>query len=344
MVIETDITKMFGIKHPIFGAPMGPFYTTELTIAVSEAGGCGVLSHTNLFGKVSFDEMKKNLLHVVEHTDKPFGFNIRTARMQPDAMKLCRVVPKFILGNPKLREQVRYAITSAGTARMLQQSKYYQELKEKTEIKNFHVAPAFWLAGKCIDAGVDGLVVTGTEGGGHQAYEKVGLLVLLQQVRQQYPDILILACGGIANGLGLASALSAGAGAIAMGSRFIASEESEFHEKYKNVVPPGKAFDTTLVTGYLAPIRLWKNNYTAHHDLVQSKSEKLAKEKEMSLTELMEDQKFYEMIYEGRIEDGAVPLGQSIGAINSIETVKDIIENIVSEAEIHLKKAYSYIK
>jgi NAD(P)H-dependent flavin oxidoreductase YrpB (nitropropane dioxygenase family) len=64
----------------------------------------------------------------------------------------------------------------------------------------------------------------------------------------------------------------------------------------------------------------------------------------MTLTELMEDQKFYEMIYEGRIEDGAVPLGQSIGAINSIETVKDIIENIVSEAEIHLKKAYSYIK
>ena len=58
----------------------------------------------------------------------------------------------------------------------------------------------------------------------------------------------------------------------------------------------------------------------------------------------MEDQKYYEMIYDGRIEDGAVPLGQSIGAINSIENVKDIIETIVKEAEIHLKKANSYIK
>ena len=344
MVLETDITRMFGIKHPIFGAPMGPFYTTELTIAVSEAGGCGVLSHTNLFGKVSLDEVKKNMLHVIEHTDKPFGFNIRTARMQPDAMKLCRSVPKFIMSNPKLREQVRYAITSAGTARMLQQSKSYQELKEKTEIKNFHVAPAFWLAGKCIDAGVDGLVVTGTEGGGHQAYEKVGLLVLLQQIRQQYPDIPIIACGGLANGLGLAAALAAGAGAIAMGSRFIASEESEFHERYKNVVPPAKAFDTTLVTGFLAPIRLWKNNYTAHHDLVNNKEEKIKIENEMSVADLMEDQKYYEMIYYGKIEDGAVPLGQSVGAINSIEKVKEIIENIVSEAEIHLKKAVSYIK
>jgi len=81
MVIETNITKMFGIKHPIIGAPMGPFYTTDLTVAVSEAGGLGVLSHTNLFGGSPIEEMKKNMLYVVEHTDKPFGFNVRTARM-----------------------------------------------------------------------------------------------------------------------------------------------------------------------------------------------------------------------------------------------------------------------
>ena len=344
MVIETDVTKMIGIKHPIFGAPMGPFYTTELTIAVSEAGGCGTLSHTNLFGKVSVAEMKKDMLHVIEHTDKPFGFNIRTARMQPDAQTLCRQIPKFIMSNPKLKEQVRYAITSAGTARMLQKSKAYQKLKEKSEIKNFHVAPAFWLAGKCIDAGVDGLVVTGTEGGGHQAYEKIGLLVLMQQIRQQYPDIPIIACGGLANGFGMASALAAGAGAVAMGSRFIASIESEFHERYKAVVPPAKATDTTLVTGFLAPIRLWNNNYTGHHGLVSSKEEKIAEEKELTMEMLIDDQRYYEMIYDGKIEDGAVPLGQSIGAINSLEHVKDIIETIVSDAEIHLKKAVSYIK
>jgi len=335
---------MFGIKHPIVGAPMGPFYTTELTVAVSEAGGLGVLSHTNLFGKSSTEEMKKNMEYVIEHTDKPFGFNIRTARMQMDAIKLCREIPKFIMSKPKLREQVIYAITSAGSARMLLRSKNYQKLKEVSEIKNFHVAPAFWLARKCVEAGVDGLVVTGFEGGGHQSYEKTSTLVLMQQVKQAFPDIPIIACGGFATGVGLAGALAMGAGAIAMGTRFIASKDSEFHENYKQIVAPAKAPDTTVVTGFIAPIRLWKNTYTSHHDTVKNKNEKLVKESEMLIQDLLIDQKNYEMVYEGYIENGAVPLGQSCGIINSIDNVKDIIENIIKDAEIYLKNSNNFIK
>jgi len=72
MVIKTKITEMLGIRHPIIAAPMGPFYTKELAVAVSEAGGLGVLSHTNLFGKSSMEEMKNDMEYVVEHTDKPF--------------------------------------------------------------------------------------------------------------------------------------------------------------------------------------------------------------------------------------------------------------------------------
>jgi NAD(P)H-dependent flavin oxidoreductase YrpB (nitropropane dioxygenase family) len=344
IMIETDITKMIGIKHPIFLAPMGPFYTTKSTIAISEAGGCGCLSHTNLLGKNSFDEMKNNMLEVIEATDKPFGFNIRTARMQPDAKNLCRQIPKFIMSNPKLRDQVRYALTSAGTARMLLESKTFQKLKANTEIKNFHVAPAKWLAHKCVTAGMDGLVVTGTEGGGHQAYEKVGLLSLIQEIRADLPDTPIIACGSIANGYGLAGALAAGAGAVAMGSRFIASEESEFHPNYKAIVAPSRSWDTTLVTGFLAPIRLWKNKYTAHHGLVTNKEAKIAEEDAMTLEQLIADQKHYEQIYHGHMDDGAVPLGQSCGAISKIEKTKDIIETMVADAEKLLKNASSYIK
>jgi enoyl-[acyl-carrier protein] reductase II len=344
MVITTDVTEMIGVKHPIFLAPMGPFYTTKATIAISEAGGCGCLSHTNLYGKNSFEEMKKDMIEVVEHTDKPFGFNIRTARMQPDAKNLCRQVPKFIMSNPKLREQVRYALTSAGTARMLLGSKSFQQLKEKTEIKNFHVAPAKWLAHKCVAAGVDGLVVTGTEGGGHQAYEKVGLLNLLQEIKSELPDTPIIACGSIANGIGLAAAIAAGAGAVAMGTRFIASEESEFHQAYKDIVAPSRSWDTTLVTGFLAPIRLWKNKYTEAHGLVSDKEAKMAEEDAMTLEQLIKDQQYYEQIYEGHLDDGAVPLGQSCGAISKIEKIADIIENVVGDAEKYLKAAAARIK
>ncbi|MFW9999570.1 MAG: NAD(P)H-dependent flavin oxidoreductase [Candidatus Hodarchaeota archaeon] len=344
MGLKTKITEMLGIKHPIIAAPMGPFYTKELTVAVSEAGGLGVLSHTNLFGKSSLEEMKNDMEFVIEHTDKPFGLNVRTSRLQLDAPGLCRGISRFIMENPKLKEQCMYAVTSAGSAKILQKAKSFQRLRESgSNIKHFHVSPALWLAEKCIDAGADGVVLTGYEGGGHQSYEKISTLVLLQQVIRKYPDLPIVACGGFASGEGLASALAIGAGAIAMGSRFIASKESEFHEKYKNIIPPANASDTIYVTGVLGPIRLWKNNYSLHHGVISSKEEKLALEAQITPAMALEDQKFYEMTYDGNIADGAVLLGQSIGMINSIESVQDIIDDIVKGAEQKLKEANSYL-
>jgi len=344
MVLKTNVTEMFGIKNPIIAAPMGPFYTKELALAVSEAGGLGVLSHTNLFGKNSLQEMKKDMEYLVEHTDKPFGFNVRTARLQLDAPGLIRGISKFIMEHQKIKDQCLYVVTSAGSAKTLPKMKLYQRLIDSgSNIKHFHVAPALWLVDKCVDAGVDGVVVTGWEGGGHQSYEKISSLVLLQQVKQKYPELPLVACGGFATGEGLASALAIGAGAIAMGSRFIASVESEFHEKYKNIILPAKSSDTMWVTGVLGPIRLWKNKYSLHHGVVTSKEEKMALEAQTTPKMVMEDQKHYEMTYEGNIEDGAVLLGQSIGIINTVDSVQDIVDNIVKVAEKRLKEASSYI-
>jgi NAD(P)H-dependent flavin oxidoreductase YrpB (nitropropane dioxygenase family) len=349
MVLETKITKMLGIKHPIVAAPMGPFYTTELTIAVSEAGGLGVLSHSALLsdyqkGRNPVEIMKENMLQVVEHTDKPFGFNVRTSRREINAQQLVTEIPRFIMENQRLKEQCVYAITSAGSSKTLPASKDFQKLKESgSQIKHFHVAPALWLADKCVASGVDGMVVTGGEGGGHQSFEKVSTLVLLQQVLQKHPDIPIIACGGFATGEGLAAALAMGAGAVAMGSRFIASNESEFSTEYKGVIPPAKAQDTLLVTGSLGPIRLWKNEYSLHHGLVADKEAKIAQEQAMSQEDLVEEMKAYEAAYEGDLS-GAVLLGQSIGLIPSVENVKKIVDDIVEDAEKRLRNAYGFLK
>ncbi|MFX0084888.1 MAG: NAD(P)H-dependent flavin oxidoreductase [Candidatus Hodarchaeota archaeon] len=344
MTIETDITKMLGIKHPVIGAPMGPFYTTDLTIAISEAGGLGVLSHIGLSNTDPVEEMKKNMELVVENTDKPFGFNIRTSRMEPYAYSLCSEIPEFIMNNSKIKEQCVYALTSAGSAKMLASSQSFQRLKESSPIKNFHVAPALWLAEKCIAANVDGLVVTGAEGGGHQSYEGVSTLVLLQQVQQRFPTIPKVACGGFATGESLAAALTLGAGAIAMGSRFIASKESEFHETYKSVIPPAKAQDTIMATGVFGPIRLWKNEYALKHTLIADKAEKLAQEAVLSQDDILNTIRAYELAYEGNIKDGAVLLGQSIGLIDDIESVSVIIEKTIKDAEAALKNTISRIK
>ncbi len=372
MVLETNITKMFGIKHPVLNAPMGPFLTNDMAIAVSEAGGLGVISHsagldslkgirdliesgediTKLLSermsgsRGGRDYMADNLMEVVEHTDKPFGFNVRTSRNEMDAVSIARKLPKFIMENPKLREQCLYAVTSAGSPKVFPASKSFQRLREQTEIKHFHVAPALWLADKCVAAGVDGLCCTGSEGGGHQSYEKVSTLVLLQQVRQKYPDLPVVACGGFASGEGLAAVLGMGAGGIVMGSRFIASKDSSFHENYKALMPPAKEGDTRLVTGVLGPIRLWKNKYCMSKDLVTSKKDLMAKEEQsrMDPVAMMKGMLPYATALEGETETSAILLGQSSGVINSIESITDIVNTVVEDAEKLIKNAFTNIK
>ncbi|NVM45962.1 MAG: nitronate monooxygenase [Candidatus Lokiarchaeota archaeon] len=343
-MIETNITKMFGIKHPIFSAPMGPFFTRDLALAVSEAGGLGVLSNVNIAGTNPVEEHKASLEHMIEHTDKPFGLNILTSRNNPGVRQMVRSLPRIVMANEKMRDQCKYWLTSAGSSKILAESKSFQELRENSDVKHFHVAPAVWLAEKCVAANVDGIVVTGTEGGGHQSYERVSTLVLLQQMNERFPDLPKIACGGFATGESLAAALSLGAGAIAMGSRFIASKQSEFHEKYKALIPPGTPQDTGLYTGTFGPIRLYKNEYALSHPAPGSKEEMIAYENSISPEQRAKDMGSYDRVYNGDIETGAVLLGQSIGIIDSIDDINDIIERIIKKAETVIRNNGSLLK
>jgi len=343
-MIETNITKMFGIKHPIFSAPMGPFFTRELALAVSEAGGLGVLSNVNIVGTDPVEEHKASIEYMIEHTDKPFGLNILTSRNNVGVKQMARMLPKIVKANVRMRDQCKYWLTSAGSSKFLPGSKYFQELRENSEVKHFHVAPAVWLAQKCVDAGVDGIVVTGTEGGGHQSYERVSTLVLLQQINKKFPDLPKIACGGFATGESLAAALSLGAGAIAMGSRFIASKQSEFHEAYKGLIPPGTPQDTGLFTGSFGPIRLYKNEYALSHPAPSSKEEMIAYEQSITPEQRVEDLGSYDRVYNGDVTTGAVLLGQSIGIIDSIDDANDIIERIIKKAESVIRNNSSMLK
>ena len=343
-MIETNITKMFGIKHPIFSAPMGPFFTRDLALAVSEAGGLGVLSNVNITGTDPVTEHKASLEYMVEHTDKPFGLNILTSRNNPGVRQMVRSLPRIVMANEKMRNQCKYWLTSAGSSKILAESKTFIELRKNSDVKHFHVAPAVWLAQKCVASGVDGIVVTGTEGGGHQSYERVSTLVLLQQINKNFPDLPKIACGGFATGESLAAALSLGAGAVAMGSRFIASKQSEFHEKYKALIPPGNPQDTGLFTGSFGPIRLYKNEYALSHPAPSSKEEMIAYENSISPEQRAKDMGAYDRVYNGDISTGAVLLGQSIGIIDSIDDVNDIIERIIKKATDVIRKNNALLK
>ena len=339
-MIKTKITEMFGIKYPILSAPMGPFYTTEFTIAVSEAGGLGTLSHVTLLGKNSIQDMKEQLNKVIEGTDKPFGVNIRTAILQTDHKILLRKIAEWRKKNPKLREQLIYGLTSAGGSRPA--SKLWK--KSVPDMYHFHVAPALWLVDKVVAAGCDGIVATGTEGGGHQSYERITTLVLVTQVAQKYPEKLLIACGGFASPEGVAAGLAMGADAVAMGTRFIASNQSEFHPNYKGLIPPAAAKDTMLTTGGFGPIRLLRNRFCLEHGRVVSKDEKLAQEMSYDIDGFFDDLNKYMIVYtEGDVENGAIPVGQTVGLIDSIMDVDDIISSFTKGAEKILKNLCSKI-
>jgi len=339
-MIKTRLTERFGIKYPIMSAPMGPFYTTELTIATSEAGGLGVLSHATLIGKNSIIDMKEQIDHVLESTDKPFGINVRVARVQTDWKIMMRQIGKWRKSNPKLREQFVYIITSAGGTRVATQMKN----KYFPDIFHAHVTPVLFLADKAVANNIDGLVATGTEGGGHQSYEEVTTLVLMQELIRKYPDIPVIACGGIASPEGVAACIGMGADAVAMGTRFIASNQSEFHPNYKALIPPAADRDTMLTTGGFGPIRLLKNKYCMEHGVPMSKTEKISLELTYDLDKFLDDLHHYEIVYtEGDIEDGAIPVGQTCGIIDSLMDVDDIISSFTKGAEELLKKATSKI-
>jgi enoyl-[acyl-carrier protein] reductase II len=304
----------------------------------------GVLSNVNIIGTDPVEEHKKSIEYMIEHTDKPFGINFLTSRNNPGVKAMVRNIPKIVMGNVRMRDQCKYWLTSAGSSKILPASKSFQELRANSEVKHFHVAPAVWLAQKCIEANVDGIVVTGTEGGGHQSYERVSTLVLLQQINKTFPDLPKIACGGFATGESLAAALSLGAGAIAMGSRFIASKESEFHDDYKALIPPGKPQDTGLYTGAFGPIRLYKNKYALSHPAPSSKEEMIAYEESITPEQRVKDLGAYDRVYSGDMETGAVLLGQSIGIIDSIDGVNEIIERVMRDAESAIRKNMSMLK
>ena len=260
--------------------------------------------------------------------------------MQTDHKILLRKIAQWRKKNPKIREQLIYGLTSAGSPRLA------SSLWKKTapDMYHFHVGPALWLVDKIVDSGCDGIVATGTEGGGHQSYEGITTLVLVTQVAQKYPDKLLIACGGIASPESVAAGLAMGADAVAMGTRFIASNQSEFHPNYKALIPPAKAKDTMLTTGGFGPIRLLKNKYCLEHGKIISKDEKLAQELSYDLNGFLDDLHKYMIVYtEGDVENGAIPVGQTCGMINSIMDVDDIITSFTNKAEEILKSICSNI-
>ena len=291
------VTKHLGSKYPIIQAPMGWIARSKLASSVSNAGGLGVIETSSGEVNICKTEIKK----MSELTKNPFGVNLPILFLQDES------IVDFVA-----ECGVKFVTTSAGSP-----AKYINKLKE-AGLTVYHAVPSLAGALKAADAGVDGLVVEGTEGGGFKNPEEVGLFVLIQAIRRKI-DLPIIAAGGIADGQGMAAAFAIGAEGIQMGTRFVSSKESPVHENWKNAILNGTESDTYVLNKTGSPcLRAIKTDYTK--EIFEKGS------MDMSVFGGVQD-----LYFGGDLNAAPALTGQSMGLIDEIKSVETIINETVNE-------------
>ncbi len=298
------VIKHTGSKYPIIQAPMGWIARSQLASAVCEAGGMGIIETSS--GEI--DNCKKEILKMSELTDKPFGVNLPLLFLKDDSMvKFC------------VDAGVKFVTTSAGDP-----TKYISVLKD-AGITVYHAVPSLQGAIKAANAGVDGLVIEGTEGGGFKSPVEIGLLVLIQSIKQNI-DLPLIAAGGIVDGAGMAAVFAAGAEGIQMGTRFVSSVESPVHRNFKDKIIDSGIDGTLILNKSSKPvIRALKSELTRGID----------QKGEMDITALMNIKNLY---FDGDMEAAPALSGQSTGLIDKIKSVKQIIDEIINDFNVICKK------
>ena len=298
------ITKLLGIKYPVFQGGMAQIARHELASAVSNAGGLGIIAS----GGMSPEQLREEIVNCKKHTNKPFAVNLML--MMHNIDEIIDVV---------IEEGVGIVTTGAGTPR-----KYMPKLKE-AGIKVIPVIPSVKAAKKMEELGCDAVVVEGMEAGGHVGESTT--MALLPQVTSAV-NIPVIAAGGIADGRGVAAAYCLGASGVQMGTVFLATEECPVSENYKNAIIEAVDTSTTLTgTKFGAPVRGIKNELTKRYHELEEKSSTLMELEELTLGSLRK------AAYEGDVENGSIMSGQIAGLVNEIRPVKDVIEGIFEEAQ-----------
>lgn len=303
-MLRTAICDLLGIEHPIFQGGMAHIATSELVSAVSNAGGLGIIG----CGYYESEWVRTQIKLTKQKTHKPFGINVPLT--SPHVKDVIETI---------LQEGV--PIITTGTA---SPKPYIQQLKQ-AGMKVIPVVATVAAALQVEEAGADAVVAEGMESGGHIG--ETTTMALVPQVMDSV-KIPVIAAGGIADGHGLAAALSLGAVGIQMGTRFVCSTECIAHSNFKYKIIEADDQSTT-VTGHTTglPIRSLKNSLTEQYTALEQAG--------MSKDELnvFAQGRMHLGLVEGDTDEGSLLAGQIAGMIKDIKPVKLIIDDIVAQAE-----------
>lgn len=295
--IINRVTRMLGIDFPIVQAPMGWIARSQLASAVSNCGALGIIETSS--GEL--DNVRREILRMRELTNRPFGVNIAQLFVRDPS------IVEFVVG-----QGIKFVTTSAGNPQQ-----YTSQLKA-AGLTVFHVVPTLVAALKAVDAGVDGLVVEGGEGGGFKNPQDVSTMVLLPLIASKV-SIPIIAAGGICDGVSMAAAFALGAEGVQMGTRMVSAAESPVHDNWKNSIINGAETDTVFLN------RLSRPGLRA---LRTDKTTQLEKQDHVPLTEMARARDLY---FGGDMEAAIALTGQVMGRIESVKPVQEIIYETVTE-------------
>jgi len=299
-LIKSKICDLLSIEYPIIQGGMAWVATAELAAAVSEAGGLGLIGAGHMPPDALRDEIRK----VKSMTKKPFGVNIML--MSPFVKEVMQVV---------VDERIPVVTTGAGSP-----SEYIPALKE-IGCKVIPVVASVALAKRLERIGIDALIAEGTESGGHIG--QVSTMALVPQIVDAV-SVPVIAAGGIADSRGFVAALSLGAEAVQIGTRFVVAEECMAHENYKQAIIKAKDRSTVISgasTGH--PVRVIENQLSRQFE--QMEADRVDPEE----LEKLGAGRLRMAVREGDVTTGTVMAGQISGMITKIQSTKEIIDEII---------------
>lgn len=298
------IKQLFNIKYPIVQGGMIWCSGWELASAVSNAGGLGLIGSGSMYPEILREHIKK----CKQATNNPFGVNVPL--LYPNIEEHIKII---------IEEGVKIVFTSAGNPKT-----WTNHLKQHG-ITVVHVVSNVKFATKCQEAGVDAIVAEGFEAGGHNGREETTTLVLIPQVKNAI-TIPLIAAGGIGSGRAMAAAFALGAQGVQIGSRFVTTQESSAHINFKNAIVEAKEGDTQLSLKQLTPVRLLKNPF---FEKVNELEKKGASAEELAA--LLGRGRAKKGMFEGNLTEGELEIGQVSGGIDKIQSVKEVIDEIITE-------------
>lgn len=315
MILGRRITELLGVSYPVIQGGMAWVADAALAAAVSNGGGLGIIAAANMPPELLDQEIAK----IRTLTDKPFGVNIMLmSSTASDAIELAA------------KHMVPVVTTGAGSP-----GKVLERLKP-LGIKVLPVVPTIALAKRVERQGADGIIVEGSEAGGHIG--ELTTMVLTPMVADSV-SVPVVAAGGIGDGRGMAAAFALGAEGVQIGTRFICASECRVHERYKQAVIDAKDRSSAVTgrsTGH--PVRCIRNKLTARFDELERLCAPLSEIEALGAGRLRD------AVVDGDVEMGSLMAGQIAAMVSSVAPAAEIIKTICEEAEAVLARLSSDVR